>query len=63
MLDPGIFEKLNPENDNIEVPSTRPLNKDKLTDNQIMTVSTLLYGFSLGDKLWGIQFSLSDTKS
>lgn len=57
MLDPEIFDKLNPENDNIEVRSTRPLNKDKLTDNQIMTVSTLLYGFSLGDKLWGILIS------
>ena len=53
MLDPEIFDKLNPENKSIVVPMVRPLNKDKLTDEQIMTVNTVLYGFSLGDKIWG----------
>ena len=53
MLDPEIFDKLSPENEYITVPSVKPLNKDKLTEEQIMTVNTLLYGFSLGDKLWG----------
>lgn len=53
MLDPEIFEKLNPENESIVVPQVRPLNKNKLTEEQIMTVSTLLFGFSLGDKIWG----------
>ena len=55
MLDPEIFEKLNPESDDISVPSVRPLNKNKLTDEQIMTVNTVLLGFSLGDKIWGEQ--------
>ncbi len=55
MLDPEIFEKLNPESNSISVPSVRPLNKDKLTDEQIMTVNTVLLGFSLGDKIWGKQ--------
>ena len=53
MLDPEIFDKLNPENETITVTEVRPLNKNKLTDEQIMTVNTLLYGFSLGDKIWG----------
>ena len=55
MLDPEIFEKLNPANDSIVVPRVRPLNKNKLTEEQIMTMSTLLFGFSLGDKIWGKQ--------
>ena len=55
MLDPEIFDKLNPESDSISVPSVRPLNKNKLTDEQIMTVNTVLLGFSLGDKIWGKQ--------
>ena len=54
MLDPEIFEKLNPESYSISVPSVRPLNKNKLTDEQIMTVNTVLLGFSLGDKIWGM---------
>ena len=58
MLDPEIFDKLNPENETIVVPMVRPLNKNKLTDEQIMTVNTLLYGFSLGDKIWGKQTSI-----
>lgn len=53
MLDPEIFDRLNPENESIETPMVRPLNKNKLTDEQIMTVNTLLYGYSLGDKIWG----------
>ena len=59
MLDPEIFDKLNPENETIVVPMVRPLNKNKLTDEQIMIVNTLLYGFSLGDKIWGKQTSNS----
>lgn len=58
MLDPEIFDKLVPYNDYIIVPRVRPLNKDNLTDEQIMTVSTLLFGFSLGDKIWGKPDSL-----
>lgn len=53
MLDPEIFDKLVPFNNYIVVPRVRPLNKDTLTDEQVMTVSTLLFGFSLGDKIWG----------
>lgn len=53
MLDPEIFDKLVPDNETIVVPDVKPLNKDKATDEQIMTVSTLLFGFSLGDKTWG----------
>ena len=53
MLDPEISEKLNPSNDAIAVPMVRPFNKGKLTDEQIMTVNTTLFGFSLGDKTWG----------
>ena len=53
MLDPEIFEKLVPFNDHIVVPNVKPLNADQLTDEQVMTVSTLLFGFSLGDKIWG----------
>ena len=53
MLDPEIFDKLVPGNEQIVVPYVKPLNKDKLTDEQVMTVSTLLFGFSLGDKIWG----------
>ena len=59
MLDPEIFEKLVPENLEIVVQQVRPLNKDKATDEQIMTVSTLLFGFSLGDKTWGEPDSFS----
>lgn len=59
MLDPEIFDKLNPENETIVVPMVKPLNKNKLTDEQIMTVNTLLYGFSLGDKIWGKQELMS----
>ena len=55
MLDPEIFGKLNPESDSISVPFVRPLNKNKLTDEQIMTVNAVLLGFSLGDKIWGMQ--------
>lgn len=58
MLDPETFNKLVPYNDYIVVPHVRPLNKDKLTDEQVMTVSTLLFGFSLGDKIWGKPDSL-----
>ena len=53
MLDSEIFDKLNPENESIVVPMVRGLDKTKLTDEQIMTVNTVLYGFSLGDKIWG----------
>lgn len=60
MLDPEVFEKLNPESDSISVPSVIPLNKNKLTDEQIMTVNTVLLGFSLGDKIWGA-FAVSQT--
>ena len=44
MLDPEIFDKLNPENESIVVPMVRPLNKDKLTNEEILTVNTILYG-------------------
>ena len=53
MVDPEIFDKLVPFNEYIVVPVVRPLNEHKLTDEQVMTVSTLLFGFSLGDKIWG----------
>ena len=53
MVDPEIFDKLVPFNEDIVVPVVRPLNEHKLTDEQVMTVSTLLFGFSLGDKTWG----------
>ena len=53
MVDPEIFDKLVPFNEHIVVPVVRPLNEHKLTDEQVMTVSTLLFGFSLGDKIWG----------
>ena len=49
MLDPESFKKLAP----FDSPTMRPLNKERLTDEQVMTVSTLLFGFSLGDKIWG----------
>ena len=55
MLDPEIFDKLNTENESICVPMVKQLNRNKLTDDQIMTVNTVLYGFSLGDKTWGKQ--------
>lgn len=67
MLDPEIFEKLNTDNETVVVPTVRPLNKDKLTDEQIMTVNTNLFGFSLGDKIWGkpdhmtSKYSISNT--
>ena len=63
MLDPEVFEKLNPESDSISVPSVRPLNKNKLTDEQIMTVNTVLLGFSLGDKIWGMQDPTASNKT
>ena len=53
MLDPEIFEKLSPESEKICVPYVEALNNYKLSDEQIMTVSPLLFGFSLGDKIWG----------
>ena len=53
MLDPVTLGDTEPSNGLLS-DSMESINTTNLSDEQIMTVSPKLYGFSLGDKTWGM---------
>lgn len=53
MLDPVTFDQLQPNNK--LVPRIyRPIRREVLTAEHKMLLNPVLYGFSLGDKQWGM---------
>ena len=52
MIDPKSLETLKPKNRVVPGISGSIL-PDQLTGNQKLTLSSMVYGFSFGDKVWG----------
>lgn len=53
MLDPQTWDRTRPDDD--AVPSLDSMSMKSLTDDdgKVMLLSSLVYGYSLGDKTWG----------
>ena len=52
IADPIVYSNI--EAANRMLPTiVRPIDVEDLTEDQIMTYSSMLYGFNLGDKIWG----------
>lgn len=53
MLDPQTWDRTQPRDD--AVPSLDAMSMKSLTDDdgKVMLLSSLVYGYSLGDKTWG----------
>lgn len=52
MIDHAVYNQIVPENDMVSnIVSIIPAGK--LTEDQLLTLPSMLYGFSLGDKTWG----------
>lgn len=52
MLDPAAFDLFQPNN-KIVPTVNNPISTDEVTDDQKILMNPTLYGFSLGDKIWG----------
>jgi hypothetical protein len=52
MLDPAAYRKFCP-NGGLLASVTTPIKVDQLTPDQKLMFTSVLYGFSLGDKIWG----------
>lgn len=52
MLDPKIFDQVLPNNDHVPVIRNR-LRRENMTDEHRLMMNPVVYGFSLGDKMWG----------
>ncbi|TDZ32480.1 26S proteasome regulatory subunit 4 [Colletotrichum spinosum] len=53
MLDPATLTHLRPMNNNLVPRIQTQMRRKDLTDEEILMVNPLLYGFSFGDKTWG----------
>ena len=52
IIDHAVYDQIVPENEMVsKISGAIPL--EALTDDQILTLPSMLYGFSLGDKTWG----------
>ncbi|KFY42027.1 hypothetical protein V495_04682 [Pseudogymnoascus sp. VKM F-4514 (FW-929)] len=61
MLDPKIFAQVLPNNDH--VPTIRnTLRRENVTDEHRLMMNPVVYGFSLGDKMWG-SFAVAHLKA
>ncbi|PVH96483.1 P-loop containing nucleoside triphosphate hydrolase protein [Periconia macrospinosa] len=60
MLDPETWERMEP--DNCAVPSVETITSKALMEDEekLMLVNTMVYGYNLGDKTWGM-FAVSQT--
>jgi hypothetical protein len=52
MLDPAAFDMFHPNNKIVPWVNI-PISTDEVTDDQKILMNPILYGFSLGDKIWG----------
>lgn len=52
MLDPETFDRTQPNN--VFIPTIKNVVKTAdVTEEQLLTVTSVVYGFCLGDKIWG----------